>query len=163
MINMRLDDGGARVLLQGLAQSTKDLRPFFEDAHNIFIAMEKEQFASEGAYSGERWEPLNPRYAEKKARDGYSGMQIMQRERRLFESLTQKTHAEHVYAFGSDWVEMGTRVLYARAQHFGYEPRNLPARSLIRITKAEGERLVDALLAHILGSTRRSTARLVRR
>jgi phage gpG-like protein len=160
MINITLDDGGLRAMLKGVEQSLSDLRPFFDDVHNIFINMEKAQFTSEGSRSGERWEPLNPDYAAwKRARHGDRDM--MRLSDRLYGSLTSKGHSEHVFATGPGWMEVGTQVLYARAQHFGYEPGNLPARSLIRVTKAEGEMMVDALLAHILKSTRRASTRSV--
>lgn len=159
MINITMDDGGLRAMLKGVESSLADLRPFFDDVHNIFINMEKAQFASEGARSGEHWEPLNPDYAARKRRE-YGDKGIERMRDHLYGSLTSKGDSGHVFAVGPGWMEVGTSLLYARAQHFGYEPAGLPSRPLIRVTKKEGEEMVDALLAHILRGARRTAARI---
>lgn len=153
-MNITYDDDGARAMISGISDALDDLRPFFGDVHDIFIAFEKEVFKSQGGYAGNLWEPLNPRYAAWKTRH-FSGKDIMHRGERLYRSLTTKTGEDHIYETGPSWMEVGTRTLYARAQHFGYEPTNLPSRPLIpKMTKAEGERMVDALLAHVLKAAR---------
>lgn len=153
-MRITFDDGGTQARVEGIRGALDDLRPWFGDVHDIFLAFEKKVFASQGGYSGEQWQALSPMYAAWKKRNA-PGKTMMHLSERLYPSLTSKSHEDHVYETGPSWMEVGTRTLYARAQHFGYEPANLPARPLIpKMTKAEGERMVDALLAHILKAAR---------
>ncbi len=155
MITVKMDAERLNVRLGGILGAVKDLRPVWPDVHNIFMDFIKEVFRSQGGYAGTTWQPLNPNYAAWKARY-YAGKPIMQLTGRLYESFITPNHPEHVYRTGPSFGEFGTRVLYARTHHWGYPPRNIPARRLIpRFTKAEGERVVDAILAHIIKGARK--------
>lgn len=133
----------------GVKNGLDDLRPAWPAVHKIFIDFEDKVFSSQGAYTGDDWVPLNPDYAIYKERS-WPGQTIMKRDGELFKSLTKPGHADHVYRTGPGFVEMGTKRLYARAQHFGYEQTNLPARKIIpKFTKEQGEAVVDVIMKHL--------------
>lgn len=149
-----IDADDLKVTLHGITEALGDLRPAWKDVHNIFMEFERKVFETEGAYASSDWVPLNPAYAAYKERT-HGGKSIMRRSDRLFKSLTSGSSADHYYQSGPSFVEIGTRTLYARAQHFGYERMGLPARPLIpKFTKEEGERIVDAIMTHLFKSSR---------
>jgi len=149
-----IDAKDLMITLNGINEALDDLRPAWKDVHDIFLEFERKVFETEGGYASADWEPLNPAYAAYKTRI-YGAKTIMRRDDRLYKSLTSRTSQEHVYNTGPSFIEMGTRTLYARAQHFGYEKTGLPARPLIpQITREEGERIVDAIMIHLLKSGR---------
>lgn len=53
--------------LRGFAATMLDLRPFWPLVVPLFVAWMGEQFASEGAWGGDGWEPLTADYAAAKA------------------------------------------------------------------------------------------------
>ena len=149
-----IDADDLKITLNGLSSALTDLRPAWKDVHQIFLEFERKVFETEGGYASADWVPLNPSYAAYKERT-YGSKSIMRRSDRLYKSLTAANHPDHVYNTGPAFIEMGTRTLYARAQHFGYERMGLPARPLIpKITKEEGERIVDAIMIHLFKSAR---------
>jgi phage gpG-like protein len=155
MLSISLDKSGLDVLIGGVSRSLGELNPVFQDIHSIVLDMEKKQFETEGGWSGDGWVPLSPSYAAWK-KSNHPSKDMMRITDRLYKSLVSKSHEEHVYETGPNWVEIGTRVPYARAHQYGYAPRNLPARIIVpRLTKAEGERVVDAVLKHVLRGARR--------
>lgn len=149
-----IDADDLKITLNGITEALGDLRPAWKDVHNIFTEFEKKVFETEGGYASNDWVPLNPSYAAYKQRE-YGAKTIMRRSDRLFKSLTSPSHSEHYYQSGPSFVEIGTRTLYARAHQFGYEKMGLPARPLIpKITREEGERIVDAIMIHLFKSAR---------
>lgn len=149
-----IDATDLKITLNGLTEALDDLRPAWNDIHNIFLEFERKVFETEGGYAGAGWVPLNPSYAAYKERT-YGSSTIMRRSNRLFKSLTATNHPEHLYLTGPSFVEMGTRTLYARAHQFGYERMGLPARPLIpKVTREEGERIVDAIMIHLFKAAR---------
>lgn len=156
-IGVKWDSRELETRLTGLAGALKDLRPVWPDIHKIFLDFMVQVFAKEGAFGDppDRWAPLNPQYAAWKHRH-YPGRPILQREGTLMASLTQEQAPHHVYRVGPGFMETGTSVAYARAHQWGYPPRHLPARPMIKgFTKAEGERMADAVLTYLLKSMRR--------
>jgi len=155
MLNIQIETSELETTLHGVSAALGDLSPVWRDVQDIFVAMMAQQFATEGGAGGTRWEPLSPTYAARKQRE-VGSLPILQYSGRLQRSLTSKRDAEHIFNHGPSWAEYGTSVPYARAHHYGYPPRNLPARPVIPTwSQDEGERIVDALLAHILRSARR--------
>lgn len=67
----------------------EDATPVWETLVGRFIALEKRQFATQGAAASGGWAPLSPRYAAWKARH-YPGKKILERTGALKRSLTQR-------------------------------------------------------------------------
>jgi phage gpG-like protein len=153
MIQVQIEQRELQVMLTGLDARLRDLTPVWGKVHDIMIALLRQHFRSQGAYAGAAWVPLSPAYAAWKKRH-YPGKTILRREDTLYESLVSKTHASHVWRTGPSFAEYGTRVSYARFHHFGTK-RGLPVRKVIpSLTRAEGERIVDAILAYLFRAMR---------
>lgn len=154
-MKVSVEMGNLTATLHGINDALTDLRPAFKEVHTIFLEFERKVFETEGGYASSEWVPLSPSYAAYKDRV-YGHRSIMRRgEDRLFKSLTNAADGDHIYINGPSFVEMGTRVLYARAHQYGYERMNLPSRPLIpKFTREEGERVVDAIMAHLFKAAR---------
>jgi phage gpG-like protein len=143
-------------ILKNVRAGLMDLSPAWRGpVREIFFTMMREQFKQEGAYTGEKWVPLNPAYAAWKARK-YPDKGILQRMGYLHDSLTGSTEWS-VFRSGPSFAEYGTRLVYAATHQYGDASRNIPQRQVIpTLSKAEGSRIADALLAFILGRARKS-------
>ena len=154
MIRMEWNAGTLQYTLEGIERGLSDMRPAWESIGDIFRAFMRQVFRSQGSYGGSAWQPLNPAYAMYKRRR-YGSKPILQATGALMASFTNKASPEHVARIGPSFAEFGSRTRYAKAHQFGFPPRNLVARPMIRaFTKAEGERVVDAILAHLFKSAR---------
>lgn len=154
MIRIEFRDGMTGVL-RGVTAGVEDLRGAWERVHRILLGLWRETFASEGAYAGDRWAPLSPRYAAWKLRT-HGSLPILRLTGRLGSSLTEPSHAEHVFISTPTLMEAGTSVpVYPWVHQKGSENLfgrgiHLPARPpLADPTQAEGEMIVDAVLAAI--------------
>lgn len=153
---VRLDRDAIRAALGGLSAALSDLRPAWEAVRDIFFTMERAQFYTEGTYTGGGWAPLSPRYAAWKAQHAPlmpGGGTILRLRDRLYTSLTERGHADGIYRPERSAVELGTRVPYAVYHQAG--TRKMPRRLVLpQPTRAEGERMVDAILAYCLRTMR---------
>jgi phage gpG-like protein len=106
----------------------------------------QEMFKTEGAFGKHgRWKPLNPVYAERKAKQ-YPGKGILRRKDRLLKSLTSN----------SENISTGTRTGTGYSYRFGTSiepyPRlhqrgsgRLPQRRIFDITEQQGRGMVAAM------------------
>ncbi len=155
MIRITMDSAGTEKMLGRLDVALGDLRPVWPTIHRIVLDFFKARFRSEGAYAGARWVPLSPAYAAWKRRH-YGDKPILQLTGRLLASSTEEDHAEHVYRVGPSFMEAGTSWAPSPWVHQrGVPKHNLPARPiLVAPSRAEGERIVDAILAFLLRRAR---------
>lgn len=155
MIKLEVNDNGLESRLVGLQQGLRDLSPVWQGpVHDIFVTMEKAQFDSTGSYGGEKWMSLSPQYAKWKEKH-YPGQPILQRLGYLRESLINEGEGAdwHVFRYGPSFAEYGTKIPYAGYHQFG--TINMPPRRPIgKWTKAEGKRIVQAVLAFLLSKMR---------
>lgn len=107
-----------------------------------FYAIEREQFASQGAHglSG-RWAKLSPAYEKWKAVK-YPNMPILQATTALYQSLTSPDAADSVFKPEVDQLTIGSRAVYATAHQRG---SGVPARPPISLTEADKRRLTKAI------------------
>jgi len=156
MIRVGVDKSGLEIKLRGLEQGLRDLAPVWPKVHEILLAFMKQHFASEGTYAGVRWRVLSPNYARWKAKH-YPGKKILQLRGDLYGSLTQPRHASHVFRSGPSFMEFGTSDWKARIHQTGsLKIANRPPRRIVlpKLTKAEGEQIVDVMLAFMLRKVR---------
>lgn len=114
--------------LDGIVDRSTDMRPAWDVLSHSFSQMEREQFGSLGAYGGQTWSPLSPRYAAWKARH-FPGKSIMQRSGDLFRSLAGAAPSIDIREL--NYAIFGTDVEYA-----GFHQRgggNLPQRKVIEM------------------------------
>lgn len=134
MLNFGFEVTGEKQIARAFAviiQETEDFRPVFKTLADHFRAYEKEAFMSKGASSGTKWEPLSSAYDKWKKRH-YPGRPLLWLTGTLFKSLTGRgslLQLENLMAV------YGTIVPYAIYHQLG--AGNLPARPLVKLTKAE--------------------------
>lgn len=130
--------------LLSYSQALDDMRPAWDTLADRFARAEKRQFDTEGAYGGESWSPLSPKYAAWKAKH-YGTMPILQRERHLYTQLTSQP-------FGVDVRELnmamfGTALPYAKFHQDGDD--NLPKRRVVALTDYEKRAWVKVIQEHL--------------
>lgn len=128
-----------------------DMRPAFDDIHEVLLQAERQQFGTQGGYSG-GWAPLAPSTVAFKARKGLD-RRILHATLRLRRSLTESSHADHVYRTTPDEMFVGSSVPYG-----GYHQRgggSLPRRRPVDFSSGGGPRvkndIVKLLQRHLLG------------
>lgn len=152
MIKVEIDTLSFEAVMNGLEAGLRDLTPVWPDVRDILIAFVKQHFATQGAYVSDPWRPLSPAYARWKAKHA-PGKSILRFRDRLYGSLTEANHAEQIYDATPDRLEWGTRVPYARIHQTGsLKMQDRPPKRVVlpAPTRAEGERIADAFLAHML-------------
>jgi len=154
VITITLDIASATKMMQGIERGLNDLSPVWKNVDVVFRAFMRQVFQAEGAYGGPKWRALNTAYAEKK-KARWGAKPILQASGALMRSFTAPSDPNHVYRVGPTFGEFGSRVRYAKAHQYGVLP-HLPARPIVRkFTKAEGEKVVDIILKHLLREARR--------
>ncbi|HWQ55679.1 MAG TPA: hypothetical protein VN442_18475 [Bryobacteraceae bacterium] len=149
MLRFRLDIAGEVQMDRGIARfadGVTDYRPIWGVIEDDFYAQEKDQFKSEGAEGGERWQELSPEYAGWKEAH-FPGKPILERTGDLVGSLTQPNHPMGVRIEERKTLTLGSRVPYG-IYHQSIEPRHvLPRRAEIQLT----EPFKRGVMAHIHG------------
>lgn len=108
-----------------------------------FYAIEREQFASEGAKGASgKWAPLSPAYKAHKELT-YPNMPILQATTALYQSLTGSDAADSVFRPEADQLTIGSRAPYGTAHQRG--AGSLPSRPPISLTEADKRRLTKAI------------------
>lgn len=152
-IDMSIDGSDVLIMLKGLEQSLQNFQPAWPRVEGVIINMLKKRFQSEGAYPQEQWAPLSPSYAKWK-RSHYGNKGMLRLQDRLYGSLTEVDHSEHVFRSGPDWMETGTATPHGIYHQRGTS--TMPQRKIFtEISKAEGENITDVILAYIIGEVRR--------
>lgn len=130
----------------------KDLRPIWPDVRDEFWAIEKEQFASEGAdgRSG-KWQPLTERYLEQKIKR-YGDQPILRASGELEESLTGPNDYS-VYRPGQKSIEIGTSL--ERGLFHQQGAGNLPKRPPIDFSNDTQNRLMKKIQAGLVRELRK--------
>lgn len=137
----------SRELLR-VGQNAGDMRPAFDQVHELMLDVEERQFSTQGrAFSG-GWKPLAPRTLSYKARRGLD-MRILHATLRLRKSLTQRSHADHVYRATSDEMFVGSRVPYGPFHQSG--TKTMPQRRPFQFDGAVRSDIVKILQRHLLG------------
>lgn len=123
--------------------SLSDLRPLYPPLIKEFYRIEAEQFESEGAAGGQRWQPLTPAY-EKRKSIAYPGQPILQAAGDLMASLTDPEAADAVLQTLPDELIIGTRNPTAIFHQRGTR-RGLPRRPPINFSEQQKRRLQKAI------------------
>ena len=135
-----------------------------------FVQITREQFKSHGQRGGAAWPGYDnePRYQVIKEKYG-GGLDRMLRwtegHERLFPSLVEPGHPEHVFESSPLRCRMGTRVPYALRHQLGqgiqpFDKVPLPKRPLIAITTADFDGWMRAIQRHIEGEGELRAARV---
>lgn len=158
MIELIYQVDGTEILrreLQNAAGAVSDLTPAFEAAQTAFYDAEADNFQSQNT-SGKsgRWADRSENY-EKRLGTFALLAGVERLSDTLYKSLTRPNSQGSVSRIAPMEAEFGTSLIYARAQHYGYEPRNLPSRPLIDLSDAQIETMSDAKRKAIVGEMQR--------
>lgn len=136
-----------------IGDNAGDMRPAFDEVHDLFLDVESRQFASQGgAYSG-GWRPLAPATKARKARLNLDP-RILHETLRLRKSLTNKTHTDHIYRSSADEMFVGTKVPYAGPHQNPKSSNPLPRRRPIEFSDAIRRDIIKILQRHLVGERR---------
>lgn len=131
-----------------VGRNAGDMRPAFDEVHELFLEVEKQQFTSQGrAYSG-GWKPLAASTRASKARRNLDP-RILHATLRLRGSLTEKTHSDHVYRASADEMFVGTSVPYAGV-HQNPKTSPLPRRRPVQFSDRIRTEIVKILQRHLM-------------
>ncbi|MHC4647633.1 MAG: phage virion morphogenesis protein [Planctomycetota bacterium] len=120
---------GLKMDLRELAKRTKDLRPAFHKIDKHVSTVFRRQFGTEGAFGGERWDPLKPETIKARRRQsGGNRGGILRNFNRLWGSLV-KVGPESIQIIRSHYYERGTAVPYAEDHQEG--KGSLPIRKIV--------------------------------
>lgn len=119
-------------------EGVSDFTPAFEEIAEDFLAVEVEQFASEGGYGlAGRWSGLSPTYEQWKSKH-FPGAKILERTGALRDSLTGQTGAS-IREISPTTLTLGTKVPYAIYHQQG---RGVPKRKPIDLNEETKRRWV---------------------
>lgn len=144
--------------LGATANAAKDMTSVWDSVARYLTGWFEVLFTREGSVAGwPGWSYVNEAYGRRKLAQGY-GSRILVRTGRLRDSMTQIGHANYVRRITPSQLVVGTNVRYAAFHEWG--TKNMPARSLTRLTKAAGREIMRVIQAGVLsapGGFRRKT------
>lgn len=135
-----------------VTERISDFRFLWPSLATEFYAIEREQFASEGAHGASgKWAALSPAYKRWKTVK-YPSMPILQATGALMQSMTSPDASDSVFRPEADHLTIGSKAPYATAHQRG---SGLPARPVISLTEADKKRLTKAIQLPLVGFIRR--------
>src|SRR5262245_8989787 len=152
-MKLSIDVEGIEPTIRGIravGDRLDDLRVPFEYIANDFESIMARNFASEGQATGTRWAPLSPKWAAYKAKKG-KDHGILQFDRTLMRSLTQRNALGAVRTVRSDELILGTRIFYGEFHVTG--TRRMPRRNFLRIPLWDRKRWVKILEYYVVNGT----------
>ena len=143
-------DQGVRRMLKQFADRVKNPGPALAEIGETGITAILDVFDDEGSPRGS-WPDLKPATKRQRLRVGKWPGKMLQRSGAaggLIGSLNYKTET------GSNpKVVWGTNKIYARVHHFGYKPRNIPARPYMVFNKNTINKIKNILARYISNGT----------
>lgn len=128
-----------------------DLEPVWDDVRDTLWEIEAEQFESEGAAGGKRWQELSARYKVQKI-NRYGQKPILEASGRLKRAMTSKT-SDTIYQKSRDAMYLGTSLKYARYHQDG--GKNLPQREVIKLSDSQKTKLQKGFQRGLIRELRR--------
>lgn len=132
--------------IERLEGRTRDIRPLAEVLHDWLVGRMETAFETQGQSQGSKWagyqqEPRYRAYKRKRA----SALNVLRwisddSTERLYPSLTQKTHPDHVWKVQKSRILFGTRTPWARRIESGGENffgESAPPRPFVRLGDQE--------------------------
>ncbi|MBW4668427.1 MAG: phage virion morphogenesis protein [Cyanomargarita calcarea GSE-NOS-MK-12-04C] len=135
-IIITLNDLVARHGLQQIEERLHNLRPAFASMGEYMMRRAEDNFKGEHDPDGVAWAPLSAAYRKRKR-----GTRILTESGRLRASITYRADGTQVVA--------GCNPVYARAQQYGYQRRNLPARPFLGASEGDKQELGEILLDYL--------------
>lgn len=161
-----IDVAGDTQVMRGfsrMADNVKDLSEAFREiVQDFHERVETQQFESEGRYGSGGWQPLTPRYAERKEKE-YPGTPIMVRTGLLKESLLGQNPYSREDIKPLE-MRVGTQVGYAKFHQKGTKKKGtkkMVARPLIQLTEADKTRFTKIIHRYLVEQANKEWAGLM--
>jgi phage gpG-like protein len=137
--------------LMRMHDAVTDAREAFRQVVGILERATRRNFASKGSYGGARWAELKPATLASKRRKGHD-LRILRATGRLFASLTQQTHEDHVEDIGRTELRWGSSVEYG-VYHQSRKPRTvIPFRPPVRLPESDRRSAMRELQRSVIGA-----------
>jgi phage gpG-like protein len=115
-----------------VGDAAKNPKPALQAMEKALASEQEKVFDKEGEAPGfPGWRPLNPTYSARKVKDGFRG-KILVRSGKLRMSVSNAQDSNFVSRIRPQSIEVGTRLNHANFHQYG--TKNMPARSVIRVT-----------------------------
>lgn len=125
-----------------------NMKPAFNDVHDIIRDAEKKQFSTQGKAFSNGWKPLAASTKRYKAARNLDP-RILHATLRLRKSFTTKGDKDHVFTSSADEMFAGSRVPYARYHQLG--TKKMPRRRPFELDEAVKRDILKTLQAHLVG------------
>lgn len=151
MIGISVTVDGIETLTRSFNRLDKidDWRSIWPNVIGEFHTIESEQFASEGAAGGEKWQPLKAVHKEFR--------HILQDSGALHDSLTDSEAFGAIVRPGENELTLGTSVPYGIFHQRGTR-RGLPQRKVISLGEQQKRRIQKAVQAGLVRFVREATS-----
>lgn len=126
-----------------MAGRMRNAIPAWEAISRELLAIEREQFDSEGARGSGGWAPL-----AQSTLDAKTGGSILRDTDALFNSLTEPTDPDHQFIAQPTWMVWGTTIPYARWHQSGTV--NMPQRRFLELRASDRVILVKQLQSYLI-------------
>jgi phage gpG-like protein len=133
--------------------NVRDLRPVWDDVAKEFYRIEDEQFATEGAHSGNAWKPLSAKY-EKWKESKIPAQMILEWDGTLKRSLTGPSSKGSIREETENELALGSSIHYARYHQQG--TRKMPRRPPIDLNEGDKRRITKAIHRGLVKRNRRT-------
>jgi hypothetical protein len=119
-VRLTLNTKRAEALLGAVQRRVSDFTPVLSrQMDDVVIAMEQEQFLSQGTLGRVRWAPLMATTLARKNAQGVGGLGILRFSDRLYRSVTQRTHPDREVTVSKNSATWATLVPYAVFHQLG--------------------------------------------
>lgn len=158
MIRVEWDIKATVAGLEAIRERLRNQTPAWRNVLAYVRAQTVQQFNTQGARSGNAWQPLSVAYAKRKAVK-FPGQPILRATDGMFKSLTEDGAANAVADVGTQSLTYGTRDTKASYHQRGN--RRLPRRKILAVTDADKRAIALIVRNHIDGQGRASGFRSV--
>ncbi len=125
--------------LRRLAEASGDMEAAFGDIGEALLNSHQERFERQESPDGARWEPLSPRYLERKKKNRDK---ILILEGDLRDLLR--------YQASADGLELGTDRIYGATHQLGDDRRNIPERPFLGLSDEDQQTVLEILNDHLM-------------
>lgn len=146
-LTIKIDERRVNKLFGRLLDKTDNLQPAMKSIGEIVYNGVMDNFRDEKSSDGTPWRRLLKKTIQARLiKHPGSPIHILHETGNLERSLNVKATNE--------WVTVGTNVIYAGVQQFGYPPKNIPARPYLGVKDDAWEEIRDTIKDYIMRATK---------
>ncbi len=125
--------------LNGIITRGSNMKPAMEEIGRYYLGVTRRNFKAQGR--PKKWSDLQPATIADRIRRGFGAGPILQRTKRLFNSLTKKGAPGGIFKATKKTLQYGSKVRYFNTHQFGDSGRNIPRRQMIKHQKQDGSQV----------------------